>query len=65
MTAYQGMPWMVPSGAMKVRRPRIPEDLAKRIDGIRGDVPFERWVRRQIEEAVARAERALRSKRDE
>lgn len=27
------------------RRPRIDAGLAERIDRIRGDVPFERWVR--------------------
>jgi hypothetical protein len=37
---------------MAERRPRIPEDLAERIDVARGDVPFERFVRRALEAAL-------------
>lgn len=37
---------------MPERRPRIPEDLADRIDELRGDVPFERFVRRTLEAAL-------------
>jgi hypothetical protein len=34
------------------RRPRIPVELSARIDAVRGDVPFERWVRRELEARV-------------
>jgi hypothetical protein len=37
---------------MAERRPRIPGDLAERVDVARGDVPFERWVRRAVEQAL-------------
>jgi hypothetical protein len=37
------------------RRPRVPVELAKRIDGIRGQVPFERWVREALEAALSEA----------
>jgi hypothetical protein len=33
-------------------RPRISRELAERIDAVRGDVPFERWVRRALESAL-------------
>lgn len=35
-------------------RPRLPLELADRIDVARGDVPFERWVRRALEAALDR-----------
>ena len=34
------------------RRPRLPADLAGRIDAVRGDVAFNRWVVRALEEAL-------------
>lgn len=34
------------------RRPRIPTDLAQQIDQARGDIPFERFVRRALEAHV-------------
>jgi hypothetical protein len=37
---------------MPERRPRIPEELAGRIDGVRGGVPFERFVREALEQAL-------------
>jgi hypothetical protein len=45
-----------PSGTIgymaKVYRPRVPVELARRIDAVRGDVPFERWVARALEEKL-------------
>jgi hypothetical protein len=35
------------------RRPRVSKELAARIDGVRGQVPFERWVREALEAALA------------
>lgn len=34
------------------RRPRIPADLAARIDAARGYVPFERYIRTKLEQVV-------------
>lgn len=31
---------------------RIPRDLADRIDRVRGDVPRDRWIRRELERAL-------------
>lgn len=36
-------------------RPRVPLDVAERIDLVRGDVPFERWVLRALEKALSEA----------
>jgi hypothetical protein len=41
------------------RRARVPSGLAERIDRIRGDEPFEHWVRHELEAAVLQRERAL------
>jgi hypothetical protein len=38
---------------------RVPSGLAERIDRVRGDEPFEHWVRHQLEAAVLQPERAL------
>jgi hypothetical protein len=41
------------------RRPRVPKELAARIDAVRGQVPFERFVRGMLEayfDAVAAAD---------
>jgi hypothetical protein len=35
------------------RRPRLPAELAARIDAERGQVPFERWVRGALEQALS------------
>lgn len=35
------------------RRPRLSVELARRVDGARGQVPFERWVREALEAVVA------------
>ncbi len=40
------------------RRPRIREDLTERIDALRGDVPYEKWVNRALERDLERQERA-------
>lgn len=40
------------------RRLSVPSGLAERIDRVRGNEPFEHWVRHQIEAAVLDAERA-------
>jgi hypothetical protein len=40
------------------KRPRIPADLAERLDRARGDIPFERYVRMQLTEAVGGVIRA-------
>jgi hypothetical protein len=37
---------------MPERRPRIPDDLAERIDALRGNTPFERWVREALQQKV-------------
>lgn len=37
----------------------IPSGLADRIDRVRGEEPFEHWLRHQLEAAVLRRERAL------
>lgn len=37
------------------RRPRIPVELAQRIDALRGGVPFNRWIEERLDE-VASAE---------
>lgn len=37
------------------RRPRIPVELAQRIDALRGSVPFNRWIEERLDE-VASAE---------
>jgi hypothetical protein len=37
----------------------IPTGLAERVDRVRGDQPFEHWVRHQIEAAVLEGERML------
>jgi hypothetical protein len=34
------------------RRPRVPVELAERIDMLRGGVPYERWVRDALEATV-------------
>lgn len=48
---------MAPTGTMwdmsPERRPRIPEELAERIDAARGAVPFERYVRDILADAVS------------
>lgn len=41
------------------RRPRIPTGLAERIERVRGNEPFEHWIRHQLEGAVLACERAL------
>src|SRR4051812_39008269 len=41
------------------RRSRIPNGLAERIDRVRGDEPFEHWVRHQLEASVLEHEREL------
>jgi hypothetical protein len=41
------------------RRARVPSGLAERIDRVRGDEPFERWVTHQLEAAVLQRERVL------
>jgi hypothetical protein len=41
------------------RRPRIPSGLAERIERVRGDEPFEHWIRHQLEAAVLSREHAL------
>jgi hypothetical protein len=38
---------------------QIPNGLAERIDRVRGEEPFEHWVRHQIEASVLGRERAL------
>lgn len=43
---------------MAEKRPRVSEQLAARIDAVRGDIPFERWVNRVLEAHVAEAERS-------
>jgi len=35
---------------------RIPNDLRDRIDALRGDVPRETWIRRELSEQVSRWE---------
>ena len=37
----------------------MPSGLAERIDRVRGDEPFEHWVRHQLEAAVLHRERVL------
>jgi hypothetical protein len=34
------------------RRPRLSVELAARVDAVRGQVPFERWVRGALEQAL-------------
>ena len=41
------------------RRAHVPSGLAERIDRIRGDEPFEHWIRHQLEAAVLQRERVL------
>ena len=41
------------------RRARVPSGLAERIDRVRGDEPFERWVTHQLEAAVLQREQVL------
>jgi hypothetical protein len=41
------------------RRPRIRPDLTDRIDAIRGDVPYEKWVNRALERDLERREKAV------
>jgi hypothetical protein len=41
------------------RRARVPSGLAERIDRVRGDEPFEHWIRHQLEAAVLQRERVL------
>jgi hypothetical protein len=41
------------------RRSPVPSGLAERIDRVRGDEPFEHWVRHQLEAAVLERERVL------
>lgn len=47
---------LVPTGTVwdmsPERRPRIPEDISARIDAARGRVPFERYVRDLLMEAL-------------
>lgn len=40
------------SAAYDQRRPRIPAELARQVDEVRGDVPFNRWVVAALEEAL-------------
>jgi hypothetical protein len=44
------------------RRPRVPKVLAERIDRERGQVPFERWVREALEQALERSDVASEQK---
>ena len=37
----------------------VPSGLAERIDRVRGEEPFEHWVRHQLEAAVLQRERVL------
>ena len=41
------------------RLSRVPSGLAERIDRVRGDEPFEHWIRHQLEAAVLQRERVL------
>jgi hypothetical protein len=41
------------------RHLRIPSGLAERVDRVRGDEPFEHWIRHHVEAAVLERERAL------
>lgn len=34
----------------------LPEDLMKRIDAVRGDIPRSRWLRRRAEEYLIEAD---------
>ena len=47
---------MVPSGAMSVKRPRLPEDLTDRVDKLRGLIPFDAYVRESLYVMVHLAE---------
>lgn len=42
---------------MPEKRPRVSEALADRIDAVRGDIPFERWVTRVLEAHVDAVEK--------
>jgi hypothetical protein len=44
------------------RRPRIPRDLAVRIDALRGNTPFEPYVRRLLEAKVSETEKRAAKK---
>jgi hypothetical protein len=41
------------------RPSHIPSGLAERIDRVRGDEPFEHWVRHELESSVLQHEREL------
>jgi hypothetical protein len=41
------------------RPSHIPSGLAERIDRVRGEEPFEHWVRHQLESSVLQQEREL------
>jgi hypothetical protein len=41
----------------KVYRPRVPSELAHRIEAVKGDVPFEVWVRRALGAELDRLDR--------
>jgi hypothetical protein len=41
------------------RPSRIPSGLAERIDRVRGEEPFDHWVRHQLESSVLQQEREL------
>jgi hypothetical protein len=41
------------------RSSRIPSGLAERIDRVRGEEPFEHWVRHRLESSVLQREREI------
>jgi hypothetical protein len=45
--------------SLRNRSALIPSGLAERIDRVRGDEPFEHWVRHQLEVSVLQQEREL------